>query len=75
MRLSAHERVRQLAKKWGVSYERALHRALDIAEGKDVLGILSSLKDRYQEGLSPDELAIWDVLYSWLAYVFDYRAR
>lgn len=67
-------RLRAWAQQQRLSEREALHRLLDIAEGKDVLAFLAVLRQRYEAGVTPDELAVWDVLYSWLAHVFDYRA-
>jgi len=62
------------ARRNNLSPRQALRRLLDLAEGRDILGLMLILKSRYEQGMSALELAQLDVLYSWLGYVFGYRA-
>ena len=71
---AAECRLKAWAKRRKVTKNEALEELLDIAEGRDILGVLSGLKERYRQGMTASELAQLDVLYSWLGYVFEYRA-
>ena len=71
--MSTEDELKSWARLRGLTYREATRRLLAIAEGEDILGILEGLKRRYEEGMTPLELAQLDVLYSWVAYVFQYR--
>ena len=72
--MSGEAELKAWAKRHNLSPRQALRRLLDLAEGRDILGLMLVLKSKYEQGMSPLELAQLDVLYSWLGYVFDYRA-
>jgi len=71
--VSTEEEIKHWGRLRGLTYREAARRLLAIANGEDILGILEGLKRRYDEGMTPLELAQLDVLYSWVAYVFQYR--
>ena len=68
------DELRAWARRRNLSYREAVRQLIAIAEGRDIPALLCALKQRYTEGMTPTELGQLDVLYSWLGYVFSYRA-
>lgn len=72
--MSGDAELRAWAKRHKLTYREAVRLLLDLAEGRDILALLSALKRRYEAGMTPMELVQLDILYSWLGHVFRYRA-
>lgn len=68
----SRKRFRDWRRQQGLNEADGLKLLLDMVEGKRLDELIASLKRSHAAGFDASQLAMLNVLYSWLAYIFSY---